>query len=626
MMSSPIVRLLPLLLVLGASIPCGAQPDPAISPEAGGPGFESVAPQDGWQTGTLTPDQIRYFADTSARKGGRIRIAHSLFPRTLATFGESSASSFTRTINSLVYEPLIALNPLTMEVISVLASHWKVGADGQTYFFRIDPNARFSDGHPVTTEDVLATYKLAMDSTILSPYTNSLYAEFDPPQALSKYIFSVRSKTKNWKNMLYFGGTTILPAHVIGGLSGREYIERYRYDQVPGSGPYLIPEGGVVHDSTITLTRRANWWAKDYPIHRGLYNFDSITISFIENAGMMADLLLQGKIDYMDVHVPLFWNALKEMPVTRRGVIQMKRIETDDPPGISGLVFNMRKPPFDDARIREAFIRIFAPERDNVMRGGEYPLINSYFPNSIYENPANRRFPYDSMAIVKLLADAGYTRSHGKLSRRGRPLTVEALLTEEGAAMLSRFLERARGFGIGMKVRLVADNDLMLTAKRHDFTMAMVGWGGRMSIPNPISSFHSSLADPTGTNNMPGLKSRIADSLMELEQTTFDQKERVRILRTLDSILIDERMSALAWYSPDIHVAYLNKFGHPEFYLGRLADWTGVLYTWWTDPKKELKVASEFRGKEPRMEVEPLTVHFWRSYDKAHPIDPTIRE
>ena len=150
--------------------------DPSVPAAMGGNGFEKIAADSGWQTGSLTPEQFSLVADTNAKKGGSISFALMEFPATFRQYGKDENSQTTRMINSLVYEPLIGTNPLTLEFLPSLASHWKVGADGQTYFFRIDPNARFSDGHPVTTEDVLATYKLAMDSTILSPFTNSFYA------------------------------------------------------------------------------------------------------------------------------------------------------------------------------------------------------------------------------------------------------------------------------------------------------------------------------------------------------------------------------------------------------------------------------------------------------------------
>src|SRR5690606_21928522 len=118
------------------------------------------------------------------------------------------------------------------------------------------------------------------------------------PEVVSKYIFKVRSKEKNWKNMLYFGGTSILPAHVIKGMSGKEYLDKYQYDMPPGSGPYVVLPQDVAKQKSITLTRRTNWWQGDYPINLGQYNFDKITMVVVRDERLELEKLKKGEIDF----------------------------------------------------------------------------------------------------------------------------------------------------------------------------------------------------------------------------------------------------------------------------------------------------------------------------------------
>ena len=128
------------------------------------------------------------------------------------------------------------------------------------------------------------------------------------------------------------------------------------------------------------------------------------------------------------------------------------------------------------------------------------------------------------------------------------------------------------------------------------------------------------LADKPNTNNLTGFKNKRADEIMDAEQVTFDQAARVKMLRELDSILMDSKQYALAWYAPYTRIAFWNKFGHPNFYLGKISDFEGVLSTWWYDPEKAEIVAKGRSDKSVKMDVPPADVTFWPDYNKQHPV------
>src|SRR5262245_65553154 len=108
----------------------------------------------------------------------------------------------------------------TMDFIPTLATHWQVSADKMTYRFRINPNARYSDGVPVTSEDVVATYDFMMDKTLQDPSNQLTFGKLERPVAESKYIVRVKAKELNWRNFLYFSGMAIYPAQVLLTLYG----------------------------------------------------------------------------------------------------------------------------------------------------------------------------------------------------------------------------------------------------------------------------------------------------------------------------------------------------------------------------------------------------------------------
>ena len=119
------------------NVPPGA--DPTIADTLGGKGFELVADKMGWKTGTISKEDMKYVADVNAKKGGQVSFALIDFPATFRSMGKDENTATTRMVHQLVYEPLITTNPLTLEFLPVLATHWKISDDKQTFFYRINP-------------------------------------------------------------------------------------------------------------------------------------------------------------------------------------------------------------------------------------------------------------------------------------------------------------------------------------------------------------------------------------------------------------------------------------------------------------------------------------------------------
>ncbi len=139
--------------------------DLSTAPEKGGYGFEKIASSLGYSTYTWSQDKDKtFFGDPKAKKGGVLNYIHTYFPNTMRIHGQNSNLLInTQTIASLCYESLLSLHPVTLEFIPNLATHWHISDDKMTYKFRINPDARWWDGMPVTSDDVIATWDLMMD-------------------------------------------------------------------------------------------------------------------------------------------------------------------------------------------------------------------------------------------------------------------------------------------------------------------------------------------------------------------------------------------------------------------------------------------------------------------------------
>ena len=162
------------------------------------------------------------------------------WPATLRQYGKDWNTSINYMVADLCYESLLMVHPSTLEYTPRLATHWRISEDKSTYTYRINPEARFSDGSEVTAADVVASWKLRVDPKTLDPSGNATYGKLNEPVARSKYIVEVTCNQPNWRNFLYFSGMTVFPASEVG-IPGDEYLDKYQNAYVACTGPYEVP-------------------------------------------------------------------------------------------------------------------------------------------------------------------------------------------------------------------------------------------------------------------------------------------------------------------------------------------------------------------------------------------------
>ncbi len=600
-----------------ADYPVFANPDagadPAVPAEQGGKGFDGK----GWQTNT----DFDLIGDPHAVKGGVLRDAIPDFPGTLRTEGPDSNSAFNYSVTAAAYESLLAIHPTTLEFIPALATHWQISPDKMTYRFRINPNARFSDGTPVTAEDVVASYDFRMDKTLQSPSDQLTFGKLNRPVAESKYIVRVQAKELNWRNFLYFSGMTIFPARVLKTLTGDQYLKEYNFKLLPGSGPYIIREADIVKGKSIIARRRPDYWAAANRANVGMNNFDQLRFEVVRDENLQFQMLKKGDLDVFPVSRARQWVEELDFDSIQRGLVQKRKIFNDSPQGVQGIAFNTRKPPFDDLRVRKAFVLLLNRRQliEKLMLN-QYQPLNSYFPGSEYENPANPKNEYNPQAALALLKQAGWSArdSQGRLTKNGVPLEAEVLYdVKTFEPHLTVYQEDLRKAGITLHLRLITPETQFQMMNERRFQMVLAAWGALL-FPNPETSWHSSLAGVPNTNNITGFQDPRVDQLCAQYDKTFDVNQRARIIREIDAILANSYQYVLLWYGPYIRVVYWNKFGTPPGYLPRTGDYYSIYSMWWIDPQKNARLNQALRDPSLKLEAGPAEDRYWLEYDKAH--------
>ena len=582
-------------------VPPGA--DPNVPAELGGEGFTG----EGWETKT----DYNLLGDEEAVKGGSIVMSIPDFPGTLRTEGKDANSYLNRVAQVLIYEPLLQLDPVTEEFMPCLATHWKVSEDKMKFTFRINPDARWADGKRVTTEDVIATWKLLVDPGILEAYSNILYGSYEEPVAESMYIISVKSKQLNWRQLLYFSASMfILPSHYIGGISGSEYLEKYQMKFIPGSGPYLIDENDVKKGQSVSIRRRSDYWAEDEKYNTGLYNFDLVRFDIVQDPSLEFEKFKKGDIDVMNVGRAQWWAERFDFEDYERGLVQKRKVYNENPNGVSGICLNMRKYPFNDIKIRQAFAYLFDRDKFNEkLFFQSYFPVYSFFPGSVYENPDNPKINFDIDKAQQLLTEAGWKEKNaeGYLIKEGKIFEVELPYGFPGAERyLTIYQEDLKKVGVKLNLRQLDGSTNFKLGNERNFDLITINWSG-LAIPNPESSMGPGTADEPNTTNWPGIKDARIDELCGKYNLSFDRNERIKIIREIDFIATSMQPYVFGWYAPYQRLAFHNKFGFPKWILPRTEDYLRIPILWWNDPEKAAEYEDARKDKNivlPKGEVD----------------------
>jgi len=583
--------------------------DPSITPEQGGKGFTG----EGWQTAV----NYNVSGDSNAIKGGSFTMRIPDFPNTLRNVGKDANSYVNNLMEmGLMYEGLLSQDPVTEEWIPGLATHWKVSEDKKQFWYRINPDARWADGKPVTAEDVVATWKLAVDPGILEAYSNILYGSYEQPVAESKYIVSVKTKEENWRQFLYFSGSMrILPAHYIGNIKGSEYLEKFQFDVIPGSGPYILMKEDINKGQSVTFRRRSDYWAEKERFNVGINNFDMIKLEVIQDESLAFEKFKKGDIDMYAVSRAQWWAERFDFDEFKRGIVARYKVYNENPNGVSGLVFNMRKPPFDDIKIRRAVTYLWDRIKYNdKLFFKSYEPIYSYYPGSVYENPNNPKIGFNLDSARMLLEEAGWKEKNaeGYLVKGGKVFELD--LPFDGGPGQERYLtifqEDLKKAGIKLNLKQIDGTTKFKLGNERNFTVLSMNWTG-LRIPNPESSMKSNTADAPNTTNWPGIKDARIDELCDLYNKTYDKKERVKIVREIDAIACSYAGYGFGWYAPYQRIAFHNKFSYPEWILPRTSDNLFTCILWYYDPEKAAEYDAVKSDPKKKIEVKPEDQKYW---------------
>lgn len=505
-----------------------------------------------------------------------------------------------------------------------LASSYGVIAESVEYpddkswiIFNLRADARYEDGVQITAGDFAFGFETILEHG--RPFLRSFYADVESVEVVDDLRLKFTMKTRNnMKPLMNVAGLSPLPRHY---WKTRD-ITKTTLEPEPASGAYRIAE--LEPGRSITYELVDNYWAKDLPINRGLNNIKTIRFEYYRDDGVMFEAFKSGAIDFRQENSSKRWaTGYETAPAVKKKEIVRRRVPNETPQGIQAFFFNLRRAPFDDARVREAIGLLFDFEAiQRTVLYGEYQRTASYFPNSDFgasgaptseelallepyreqlpdklfaapfkppETDGSGRIRSQLRKALQLFKEAGWSTEGGKLSKNGRQMSFEFLLVSPTMERLvAPFVQNLKRAGVAATIRIVDSSQYEVRVDDFDFDIISV----RLNFfpppgPELRSYYGSDAAAVRGSANMAGIKNPVADALIEQIINAKDLESLKVASRALDRVLLWNHYVIPQFYIDNDRIAYWDKFGYPQ----RKPRYSvGFPTTWWIDKERAAKL------------------------------------
>jgi microcin C transport system substrate-binding protein len=511
----------------------------------------------------------------------------------------------------------------------LIAEAYKHPDDFSSATYRIDPDARWHDGQPITAEDVVWSFNVLKE---ISPMHNRYFANVTEAVALSdrEVEFSF-DQAGNRELPHIMGDLPVLPKHWWEGTDAKgnkRDISQPTLEPPLGSGAYRIES--FQPGSRIVWERVEDYWAADNPVNIGRNNFDRRHYTYFldDNAEFLA--FQKGGIEDVRREVSTRrWSTAYDFPAFEAGDVVKREFTSNSIEAMQAFVPNMRLPRFQDRRVREALTLAYNFEAQNrthffglnerfssyfekselassgLPEGRELAILEEFrdqlppelfteeFELPVYDDPQDER-TYLREA-VRLFKEAGWEIKGGRMvsTETGEQFRIEFLGASPTSEIIAGgLIESLRKIGIDATLRIIDTSQYIQRYQSFDFDVVTGRFGQSMSPGNEQRDYWSSeAAEIPGSRNVGGIKDPVVDALVDKIIFARDREELVAATRALDRVLLWNYYMIPQYYQPTLRFAYWDKFGIPE----EQPDYVGVdIDSWWIDPEKEAALSRKY--------------------------------
>ena len=500
---------------------------------------------------------------------------------------------------SLVFETLMTKSPDEIDAqYGLLAEAFRYPDDYSQATYRLRPEARFSDGTPVTPEDVVYSFDSfkALNALYANYYRHVESAEVTGENEVTFHF----DQAGNRELPQIVGQLMVLPKHWFEGDEPHD-VSAGGLDRIPGSGPYEIAE--VSPGSSVTYRLRDDYWGKDLGVNVGRNNFGTVKFIYFADFDVAFEAFRAGAFDFWIETKAKRWASEYDFPAMREGKVTREAVPNPlRSRGImQALVPNNRRAPFDDERVREALIYAFDFETINrTQLSGAYARDNSYWfgtdlassglpegeeleilntvrdqvPLEIFEEPNTlpvggtpEKLRENLRHAFELLKEAGFERRGTQMvsTATGEPFSFEILLDNPSLqTVVLPYVEDLRKIGISVDVRLVDSTQYQNRVNDFDYDMIWEIWAQTLSPGNEQFNYWGSRSlNQPGSENYAGISDPGIDALIQKLVFADDRETLIAATKALDRVLLAHHYVVPLYYSTDYRIAYWNTITHP---------------------------------------------------------------
>jgi len=496
----------------------------------------------------------------------------------------------------------------------LLARDIELAPDRLSVTFTLHDQARFSDGSPVTAEDVKFSLE-TLKSQDAHPFFASYYQDISRAEIISPNQIRFHFARPNREIHMIAGQLPVF---------SKAFYQKHPFASAGmtppvGSGPYTISD--FKQGKSITFKRNPTYWGKDIACRRGMFNFDTITFKYFQDQVVAVEAFKAGEFDFMHVNIAKQWARDLEGSQFDSGRIKKQLFPHKNNQGMQAFVFNIRRPLFQDVRVRRALGMAFDFARTNTtLFFDQYTQTQSYFSNSdlaatglpqglelemlqpfkdqlppeVFTTPPTPVRTGSPQALrnnlrtaLQLLAEAGWTVQNGKLTNQeDKPFAFEILLSSPSfERVMADFAKNLQTLGIDASYRTIDQALYVQRLQDFDFDMTVEVFGQSQSPGNEQRDYWTSAAaDRKGSRNIIGIRNPVVDQLVDRIIYATTQEELTAACRALDRVLWYNYYLIPNWYLATYRIAFWDKFARPET-LPVYYNPFQLLMTWWVKGK-----------------------------------------
>ncbi len=559
--------------------------------------FLNATPQHGIAMhGSLKyPKNFTHFdvVNPNAPKGGELKLAIVGTYDTLNPFilkGSPPAG-----IRDIMFESLMKRSPdEPFSLYGLVAESVEMDPDRSWVIYTLNSKAKWQDGDPITAKDVAFSYK-----TYLEHGTSGQQMAYKKVKEVDiindrkvKFTFNKVDGKYDGEMPFLMGMMLLIPEHFFKDKN----FEKTGLTPFLTSGPYKVVK--IEPGRSITYQRDPNYWAKDLPVNKGYFNFDTLHFDYYKNAAVAFEAFKAGDVHAREESDMGKW-AQYDFPAIHNTLVKKIEIPHQHQVGMQAFAFNTRRDLFKDPRVRRALAYVFDFDWLNkstyhssltrttsffdntelaakgLPEGKELALLESFrdkLPKEVFEEPYTlptfSKGSRENLTIARdLLKEAGWVTKGGQLvnEKTGKPFTFEILLNvPENEKIALAFARNLKQLGITATVRTADASQYTARQTNMDFDMILHFWGHSMS-PGQEQIFYwsSEAADKPGTRNYPGIKSPVVDSFCNAITNAKEREDLVAAVRALDRTLLWGHYVIPLGHRTKDCVAYWNHIDHP---------------------------------------------------------------